>query len=331
MSKKILITGSNGFVGSYLVEESIRQGYNVFAGIRKSSNKQYLLDPRINFFYYDFENEDNLREKLRSHHFDFIVLNAGITRAPDKETYFKVNAGYTRKFCKILIEENVIPEKLVFISSLAAYGPADYQKEQILTSDSVPHPNTWYGESKLQAEQFLESFNSIPSLIFRPTAVYGPRDVDFVTVYKTIKSGIEPKIGLGKQELSFIYVKDLANLIINALSSQHSNKGYFVSDGTVYSSYEYNLLLKSVLSRKNTLKLTIPISFLRLAAFLNEGIGYINGEYPVLNRNKVNELKARSFAIDVKDLKNDFNFAPVYDLRKGLDETIEWCKLNKLL
>lgn len=331
MNKKILITGSNGFVGSYLVEESIRQGYNVFAGVRKSSNKQYLKDPRINFFYYDFDNEENLREQLRSHHFDFIILNAGITRAPDKETYFKVNAGYTRKVCKILIEENVIPEKLVLISSLAAYGPADYQKEQILTSSSVPHPNTWYGESKLQAEQFLESFINIPSLIFRPTAVYGPRDIDLVTVYKTIKSGIEAKIGLGKQELSFIYVKDLANLVISALGSIHQHKGYFVSDGDIYSSQQYNLLIKNIFERKNTLKLTIPITLLRLAAAINEGIGYLNGEYPILNRNKVNELKARSFAIDVQDLKNDFNFAPAYDLNTGLNETIEWCKKNKLL
>ena len=209
MKNKLLITGSNGFVGSFLVQKAIDAGYNVFAGVRKSSNTQYLQDPRINFFYYSFENEDNLRTQLRSHHFDYIILNAGITRAMDKETYFKVNAGYTRKFCKILIEENIIPKKLIFISSLAAYGPADYQKDQILDKHATPHPNTWYGESKLQAEQFISSYGNIPSLIFRPTAVYGPRDTDFVTVYKTIKSGIEPKIGLGNQFLSFIYVKDL--------------------------------------------------------------------------------------------------------------------------
>ena len=330
MNNKVLITGSNGFVGSHLVEQAIAQNMNVFAGIRKSSNKEYLSDPRINFFYYDFENEDNLREQLRSHHFEYIILNAGITRAPDKESFFKINATYTRKFCKILSEENVIPKKLVFVSSLAAYGPADFQKEQILDINAVPHPNTWYGKSKLQAEQFLENFTNIPSLIFRPTAVYGPRDKDLVTVYKTIRAGLEPKIGTGKHLLSFVYVTDLAELIINALQSDVTNKAYFVSDGSIYSSVQYNENLKSIFGKK-TIKFTIPIPVLKTIAILNEGIGRFRGVHPILNRDKVNELMARSFAIDVQELKNDFNFAPAYDLNAGLRETIEWCKKNKLL
>lgn len=330
MKNKLLITGSNGFVGSHLVEEAIRQGFNVFAAVRKTSNKQYLTDPRINFLYYSFENEDHLRSQLRSHHFDYIILNAGTTRAPDKESYFKVNAGYTRKFCKILIEEAIIPKKLIFISSLAAYGPADYQHNQVLTSKATPHPNTWYGESKLQAEQFIQTYASIPSLIFRPTAVYGPRDKDFVSVYKTIQHGIQPKIGFGKQMLSFIYVRDLANLIISSLKSDISNKAYFVSDGSIYSADQYNEHIKSILNKK-TFKVTIPVSILRIAALINEFIGNITGNYPILNTDKVNELKARSFAIDVEDLKNDFNFAPAFDLKAGLKETIDWCKTNKLL
>ena len=330
MNNKVLITGSNGFVGSFLVEEAIAQEYNVFAGVRKSSNRQYLTDPRINFFYYSFENEDNLREQLRSHHFEYIILNAGITTASNKETYFKINAAYVRKICKILIEEDVIPKKLILISSLAAYGPADYQKTQLLDADAVPHPITWYGESKLQAEQFLSTFNQIPSLIFRPTAVFGPRDSDLITVYKTIKSGLQAKIGFGRQELSFIYVKDLAKLVVNALSSEHSHKGYFVSDGHIYSADEYNNSIKEVLNAK-TIKLTVPVPLLRFIATCAELIGKITGKYPVLNRDKVNELKARSFAIDVKDLKNDFNFAPAFDLKTGLRETIDWCLTHKKL
>lgn len=330
MSNKLLITGSNGFVGSFLVEDAISKGFNVFAGVRQSANKKYLTDPRINFFYYDFENEDNLREQLRSQQFDYIILNAGVTTTKNKASYFKVNAAYTRKVCKILIEEDVLPKKLILMSSLAAYGPADYQMKQILDSTSVPHPNTWYGESKLQAEQFLSSFTEIPSIIFRPTGVYGPRDTDFISIYKTIQSGFEPKIGFKSQEISLIYVKDLAAVVIDSLRSSVSHKAYFVSDGNIYSSSDYNKAIKQVL-QKNTIKITIPVPILRIAAFVNELISKIAGKPAVLNQDKVNELKARSFAIDVQDLKNDFNFAPSYDLNEGLAETINWCKTNKLL
>ena len=327
---KVLITGSNGFVGSHVVEEAISQGHSVYAGVRKSSNLQYLSDPRINFIYYDLEKEDNLREQLKSHFFDYIILNAGVTNASSRETYFKINAGYTRKICKILIEERVIPKKLVLISSLASYGPADYQVEQVLNSNSTPHPVTWYGESKLQAEQFVESFRQIPHIILRPTAVYGPRDYDMVEVYKTINKGIEATIGKGEQLQTFIYVKDLAKLIVDTLESPVYNKSYFVSDGVPYPHNALNDALKEKLGKK-TLKIRIPVPVMKMVAALSELVGRVRGQFPLLNKNKVKEYFARSFAVDITDLKNDFNFAPQYDLSRGLDETLSWCKQQKLL
>lgn len=330
MSKKILITGANGFVGSHLVDEAIQANLLTYAGVRKTSNVKYLRDPRINFFYYSFEQEEKLREQLVTQRFDYIILNAGVTTAKDKETYFKINAGYTRKFCKILIEENIVPEKLVLISSLASYGPADLQLKQILDKDSTPHPVTWYGESKLQAERFVQNYPLIPSLIFRPTAVYGPRSTEMLPVYKSVKNGLAAKIGSGSMDATFIHVKDLAKLVIAATVSRHSCKAYFVGDGSVYPIEEFNKLLAEIFKNK-PIHLTIPFGIMKMIAWLSEYGGKITGKVPVLNRNKVKEYFARSFAIDVGDLEKDFNFTAAYDLRSGLEETIEWCKSEKLL
>jgi nucleoside-diphosphate-sugar epimerase len=330
MTNKVLVTGSNGFLGSYIVEEAIKYNYNVFAGVRKSSDLTYLQNPKINFLYFSFEEEENLREQLRSHHFEYIILNAGVTNARNKEIYYKINASYNRKLCKILIEENVIPKKLILISSLASYGPADYQVKQILDKESVPHPVTWYGESKLQAEQFIDSFSKIPSIILRPTAVFGPRDKDMVEVYKSINMHLEPKVGFGNQDMSFIYVKDLARLIVSTLESKVKNKSYFVSDGRVYPSDEFYGIIADILGKK-TLKFTIPTGAMKIIALISEGIGKVRGHYPILNRNKIKEYFARSFAVDTTDIKNDFNFVPEFTLEEGLKETINWCKKNKLL
>jgi len=330
MAKKILVTGANGFVGSWVVEEAINQGYLVYAGVRKTSNTQYLKDPRINFFYYSFEEEEALREKLVAHQFDFIVLNAGVTIAKNKETYFRINAGYTRKFCKILVEEKLLPSKLIYISSLASHGPAEYQVKQILDSDSVPHPATWYGESKLQAEQFIQNARPIRYLIFRPTAVFGPRDTEMVSVYKSVQKGLAAKIGSGSMDATFIYVKDLAKLIVNSLEAEVSNKAYFVGDGKIYPIEELNQHIAEILEKK-PFSLTIPFSVMKVVAAISELIGNIRGKTPILNRNKVKEYFARSFAIDTSDLEKDFNFTPLYDLRSGLEETIAWCKSHNVL
>jgi len=330
MGNKVLITGSNGFLGSHIVEEAIKHNYNVFAGVRKTSNLRYLKDPKINFLYFSFDDEEKLRSQLISHHFDYIILNAGVTHAKNKETYFKINAATNRKLCRILIEENIIPKKLILISSLASYGPAEYQVKQILDKDAVPHPVTWYGESKLQAEQFIQSFRQIPSIIFRPTAVYGPRDTAMVPVYKTIKYGIEPKVGSGTQDMSFIFVRDLAVLIVKGIQSKVANKAYFVSDGELYPDKEFYGIIKKILG-KSTLRITIPIPVMKIIATISEGVGRLRGEFPILNKNKVKEYFARSFAVDTQDLKNDFNFVPEFGLEEGLEETINWCKTNKLL
>ena len=46
---KILITGASGFIGSFIVEEALKQGFDTWAAVRKSSSKAYLQDERINF------------------------------------------------------------------------------------------------------------------------------------------------------------------------------------------------------------------------------------------------------------------------------------------
>ena len=330
MSRKVLITGANGFVGSYLVEESLRNNYLVYAGVRKSSDCRHITDPRVNFLYYDFNDEDKLRSQLVSNKFDYIIHNAGVTAAKNKETYFKVNSGYTRKLCKILLEEKVIPIKFIFVSSLASFGPADLQMKQILDEDSTPHPVTWYGESKLQAEQFIKNFRRIPHLIFSPTAVYGPRSTEMVPVYKTIKRGISPKIGSGDMDASFIHVKDLARLIVSSMAAPALYKSYFVTDGQVYPIQEFNRLVATLLGT-NAREITIPFGVMKVVAGISELFGKISGKTPLIDRNKVQEYFARSFAVDTSYIEKDFNFAADYSLEEGLKETLDWCNQHKLL
>ena len=141
---------------------------------------------------------------------------------------------------------------------------------------------------------------------------------------------LEPKVGFGKQDMSFIFVKDLARLIVSTLESKVKNKSYFVSDGQVYPSDEFYGIIADILGKK-TLKFTIPTGAMKVIALISEGIGKIRGQYPILNRNKIKEYFARSFAVDTTDIKNDFNFVPEFTLEEGLKETINWCKKNKLL
>ena len=62
--KKILITGASGFIGSFIVEEALKRGFETWAAVRKSSSRKYLNDSRIHFIELDLGNLDKLEKQL---------------------------------------------------------------------------------------------------------------------------------------------------------------------------------------------------------------------------------------------------------------------------
>ena len=182
MKKKMLITGANGFVGFHLVNEALEAGFSVHAGVRKNSDINHPKNLNIQYSFLDYL--DSLKEDFESKKYDFIVHAAGITKATDYITYERINADYTWNIAKAA--KSINPQKIVFISSLAALGPAKYGLQNVLLADADPKPVTDYGKSKLLAEQYLKEFSELNWIILRPTAVYGPREKDLLLIIKTI-------------------------------------------------------------------------------------------------------------------------------------------------
>jgi len=330
--KKILITGASGFIGSFLVEEALKQGFEVYAGIRETSDLRYLKDSRIKYFISDLADKYSIKHSLLEvGKFDYVIHNAGITKTCKKGDFEKVNYQYTKYLIEALYETNTIPQKFIQISSLAAYGPGDEKTLVPINITDTPHPISYYGKSKLKTEQYIKSLKDFPYLIFRPTGVYGPREKDYYVMYKSIKQGLETYINTSKQQISFIYIKDLCKLVIGALDSNITGTSYFVSDLNEYTSYEFNWLIKMKLNKK-TIALTFPGFLVRILAFINEKIScFFLGRIPTLNTEKFKEISQKNWLCNSSSLIKDFNFKPEYDLSKGLDETIKWYKKEKLL
>jgi dihydroflavonol-4-reductase len=331
LKQKVLITGASGFVGGFLVEEALNRGFDVYAAVRKTSNKQYLTDQRINFIYLDFENVEKLTAELSNHDFDYFIHNAGITKTPNKEEYFNVNATYLKNIIEACKELKHPLKKLTFISSIAAYGPAEYTSEGIVREISKPHPVTNYGRSKLKGEEYLKSQDPIPYVIIRPTAVYGPREKDLFTVYQLLSKRLDISVGLEDQKLTFIYVKDLVRVILDSTLAHKKNVAYFATDLKVHTSSSYNKAILKALGIKLALKIKLPITVVKVLGYVSEKLGGYLGKYPALNVEKVNELEANSWVCDTKALVDDLNYQPEYELEKGLKEAIQWYKENNWL
>ena len=331
MKKKILITGASGFVGGFLVEEAISRGFEVHSAVRASSDTQVLDQLDTKLVQLNFEDVGGMSQLLRAESYDYIIHNAGLTKAKERNAYFKVNDTYLRNLTSAIRSSDIQLDKFLFVSSLAAYGPADHQSDKIVTDQSTPHPVTNYGRSKLSGEKHLKAQDYIPWNIIRPTAVYGPREYDLLTVYQTIANHLELYVGFSKQQLTFIYVKDLVRAMMDVLISDKEQTSYFVTDGNIYSAQEMNDIVKRELGAKYTLKLKLPIFVVKSLAYFSEKVAGLSGKYPPLNIEKVQELRARNWNCDINPLVNDIRFAADYNLERGLAETIAWCKEQDLV
>ncbi|MDL2223094.1 NAD(P)-dependent oxidoreductase [Bacteroidales bacterium OttesenSCG-928-M11] len=317
--KKILITGAGGFIGSFLVEEGLKADWEVWAGVRKTTNREFLQDSRIHFIDLHFSHKSSLVKQLAEHvriygKWDYIIHNLGVTKSLNPKNFDTINFEYVCNFVKALQDVDAIPEKFVLMSSLSADVP---EKEQ-----------TYYGRSKLNAEAFLSQQQNFPSLIFRPTGVYGPREKDYLLMLKTIKTGFDVAAGCQTQYLSFIYVRDLVNLIYTALLSPINKGTYAVSDGRVYTNEEYTKLAKEAMNKKRVLKIRIPLPIVKLVSVLAEDISRITQKPSTLNRDKYRIMKRRDWSCDISPIREKFAFDPQYDLKRGLEESVAWYQEN---
>ena len=325
--EKVLVTGASGFIGSFIVEEGLKQGYEVWAAVRGSSSRLYLRDERIRFIELDLSSQARLVEQLQGQSFDYVVHAAGVTKCKDKQDFFRVNTDGTRNLVGALLQLAMPVKRLIYLSSLSIFGPIREEQpyQEILDTDS-PQPNTAYGESKLQAEKALKEMTEgkIPTIILRPTGVYGPREKDYFLMAKSIKGHVDFSVGWKQQDITFVYVRDVVQAVYLAFTKGTSGKAYFLSDGEVYQSSAFIDLIIREMGRPWCLRVKAPLWVLRLATFFGEWLGRLTGKVTALNNDKYHILSQRNWRCDITPARRELGYDPQWQLERGVKETINW-------
>lgn len=332
MAKKILITGAGGFVGGFIVEEALNRGYETWAAVRATTSLEYLTDERINIIELDFSDKSILKEQLslfiaENGKWDYIIHNLGATKCNNFRDFNRINCEYLKEFANILCEVGGVPEKFLLMSSLSVMGLGDDYNYTPFKISDIPFPNTNYGVSKLKGEQAIKSIPDFPYVIFRATGVYGPHEKDYFLMIKSIARGFDFSVGFKKQMLTFIYVKDLACAMMDALESPKAiRKTYFIAEKRGYTQQEFRKIVADILGKKFVLPICAPLWLTRIICFISEQIGLLRMKPSTLNSDKFKIIKQRNWLCDISEGEQDFNFAPKYDLKTGIQATIEWYK-----
>ena len=330
-NKKILVTGASGFIGSFLIEGALERGMQTWAGVRRTSSRKYLQDKCIRFAELNFGDKEKLKEQLAKHKqehegWDYIIHCAGVTKCRNKEDFDKGNYVATVHFVEVLKELDIVPHHFIYISSLSIFGPIHEETYQPISEADKAQPNTAYGISKLKSEMYLQGLENFPYVIFRPTGVYGPRERDYFLMAKSIKQHIDFAPGFKRQDLTFIYVKDLVQAVYLSMEKDIKRRAYFVSDGQVYSARAFSDLIQKELGNPWVLHVKCPLIVLKVVSLLAETVSGWLGKTSTLNGDKYKIMKQRNWQCDISPLVNELGYKPQYPLDRGVKEIIAWYK-----
>jgi nucleoside-diphosphate-sugar epimerase len=183
----LAITGATGFVGSAVLDEALAQGHQVRALARREQAER----AGVTWVRGDLGDMAALATLCESA--DAVVHVAGLTNTPDPAQFEVANVTGTANVLAAMVEAGV--KRLVFVSSLSARKPE----------------LSIYGASKAKAEALVEA-SRLDWTTVRPPGVYGPRDVDYLEMFRTAKLGFVPLPPGGAS--SIIHADDLARLLV---------------------------------------------------------------------------------------------------------------------
>lgn len=316
---RVLVTGASGFVGSHVAERFAGAGWSVRCLVRATSSRRWLEPLGVEFVVGEVGGGRGLAEACAG--CDTIVHAAGLTNAIHPGEYQRVNVEGT--FRLWMAAEAAGARRFVLISSLAAAGPSPGAAPQDETA--APRPVNAYGRSKLEAEQVVLGVGGGPmaALVVRPPAVYGPRDTDFLTLFRTAARGWWPRLGHGPRTLSLVHAADLAEGIRLVAEDGEAGRVYYLTDGAVHAPGEMGAGIAAALGRR-VRTLPVPGAAMWLGALLGEAQAALFRRPGALSFDRLAQFTRTGWTASDARARLELGYRSRYDLRSGLEDTVRW-------
>jgi len=322
----VLLTGASGFIGSRLRDALLDRGVDVLA-IRRAGSPEAKRGRSVVADYADY---DGLRRLVEREKPSYVFHVAGATKGVTYEDFQRANVMPTKNLLDALREAHPEVRRFVHVSSLTSYGPST--KERPLVETDPRRPIEFYGQSKLEAEQVVEATgDALPWTIVRPSGVYGPGDVDYFELFKSIERGFNFYFGNRDRLFSAVYVDDLVRVTIDAaLSDNTKGRGYFVCDGEpkTWGAFQEEIIRAS---GRKVRTLDLPETLVYMAAIGGEIATRIDKKPRLFNRQKARMGAQEAWTCRHDALRADTGYRPEVMTREGIERTLAWYREKKWL
>ncbi len=324
----VFVTGATGFIGSHLVDTLLANNCDVHCLVRPNSNTRWLDTSRLQIHRGTLRSRKDYEGALKNA--EYVFHCAGLTQAKSEQEYLETNAHACASFYQACVENKSSMKRIVHLSTSGAVGSGPL--DGILDESTPCRPLTDYGSSKLAGEVIALSFSSfLPLIILRPPKVYGERETKLVSYFKTLQKGFVIQFGKAERRFSMIYVHDLVQAMIDAaVKPSGDDKVFMISDGESYNWDNFPRAALKVLGN-SARHIILPEVALDLAAGLYEIGGWLRRKPPLLDRQRVLDMRQPSWVISPQRFFQHYSFKPQYNLYEGLQRTIDWYRKHHWL
>lgn len=324
---KALVTGANGFIGDYLVNRLLKEGWQVRVLIQRGTKLGPLTNLPIEKVDGDLSEIESLKTAVRD--VDYIFHLAALKKAYSEAEYDAANYLGTKNLIEACVQSNLSLKRLIYMSTQAALGPAQ-GPDKPLNEETPSRPVSFYGSSKRKGELVvLESANRIPITIVRAPIVYGPKKKELFQVYKAAEWHLQLILGIFPKYISFCYVDDLIEgLWLAATKEVAKGQIYFIADETIYTDRQFSKTVAEVLG-KWTIKVLVPDIIFDLEGWIKDMFLKIKGINSNYNRNNNFEMIHSFWICDPSKAIRELGFKAKVKLAEGIKRTADWYKANK--
>ncbi|WP_396586882.1 UDP-glucose 4-epimerase family protein [Bermanella sp. R86510] len=305
---RVLVTGANGFLGSYLIKVlSLNENALVSLAVRSKSSESNVRQ----FSVGNISSQTSWSKVVDRQ--DVVIHCAAMSNVnaqTDEKALKEVNVAGTLKLATDASKAGV--KRFIFISSIKVNGESTSGSEPF-DSKSERNPQDSYGKSKSEAEDKLIELGNqtgMEIVIIRPPLVYG-RGVkaNFLNLMIVSATGLPLPFGLISNQRSMIYLGNLVDFIINCIDHPAAkNQTFLVSDGQDLSLSNLIRLIRSAMNRP-ALLMPVPVSLFKL-------VGKLTGKTAVVDR-LVGDLQ-----VDSSKARHLLDWTPPYTVEAGIKETV---------
>jgi nucleoside-diphosphate-sugar epimerase len=318
----IALTGATGFLGSHVADALLARGYRVRASVRATSSHRWLEGKPVETIEVNLIDPDDCRRFLAGT--EGLVHCAGLVSAPSERLYRLANVDTTVRLLEAAADawrDHGAAAAFILVSSLAAHGPAGLERPAVETNPC--RPITAYGRSKREAETALESRPwSFRTAILRPPSLYGPRDREFIPLFRFALKGWTARLGRRMTGLSLVDGRDAAEAAVALLRTPTATGAFFVDDGRT--GYDWNALGEALgaMAGRRVRRVTLPLVLLRTLSFLAGGGRAARSA--VLNRDRLRDLDCAGWVCDGRRLVAETGFTGGREAAVGFRQTLDF-------